>query len=75
MFDTVHYTCPNCGGETSSQTKAGDCTLANYDMYSIPEEIAISFRKYGVPYPCEHCHAIPVFELPKVPRGYFVKGY
>ena len=71
MFDTVRYTCPNCGEEASTQTKAGDCNLNVYTEYDLPDDIAISFIKYGVPYPCESCGESPKFIRP--PLGVFVK--
>jgi len=74
MFDTVQYDCPNCGELASTQTKCGPCALNTYDIYNMPTEIAISFSKYGVPYPCKHCGKTPIFELPKTPQGNFISN-
>ncbi len=31
MFDTVRFTCPQCGGEIRMQSKGGPCILATFD--------------------------------------------
>ena len=68
MFDTVHYTCPNCGEEASTQTKWGPCSLNDYTIDNAPLSILASFEEYGVPYPCKACGETPMFKLVPV-RG------
>lgn len=40
MFDTVHFTCPKCGGKIERQSKAGECRLNDYQDYAVPLSIA-----------------------------------
>ena len=41
MFDEVVIKCPGCGHQCLEQTKAGECTLARWDIYDreCPTEI------------------------------------
>jgi len=45
MFDYVNFKCPQCGEEVTTQSKAGDCTLANYDLYTAPVAIKADLDK------------------------------
>jgi len=50
-YDTFIYNCPNCGKETSSQTKLGECVLRTLVIGS-------TFScdgKYLMKNKCEHC--------------------
>ena len=40
MFDSVIAFCPKCGTELEFQSKAGPCLLRNYNINSIPPNIA-----------------------------------
>jgi len=40
MFDRVWADCPKCGAKVEFQSKAGKCELIDYDMDSVPPEIA-----------------------------------
>ena len=40
MFDTLSVPCPRCGKEIEYQSKAGDCTLADYNLSNVPASIA-----------------------------------
>lgn len=39
MFDSVNVPCPRCGEMLEFQSKAGDCTLAEYRLDNAPPEI------------------------------------
>lgn len=39
MYDTVHLRCKDCGGGIETQTKAGECTLADYGEDDCPESV------------------------------------
>lgn len=58
MFDTVHIACPHCGFRTSIQSKAGDCELAEYEVYEAPLEILADIIKYDMPILCAECSNI-----------------
>lgn len=40
MYDSVIFTCPECGGDIEEQSKASYCTLSRYDSKEIPANIA-----------------------------------
>lgn len=40
MFDTVNVKCNICGNILEFQSKAGECALNIYDIYSVPPTIA-----------------------------------
>lgn len=40
MFDSVIARCPKCGEKVEFQSKAGMCLLKEYNMNSVPPEIA-----------------------------------
>lgn len=40
MYDNVIVYCPYCGGQIEFQSKAGGCTLINYNLDSVPIDIA-----------------------------------
>jgi NMD protein affecting ribosome stability and mRNA decay len=40
LFDTVLFTCPECGEKVEKQSKAGDCYLAEISQSQVPIEIA-----------------------------------
>ena len=41
MYDSVNAKC-SCGADLEFQSEAGDCVLANYNLSSVPPEIAKS---------------------------------
>ena len=53
MFDSVYTRCPQCGkDEVEFQSKAGDCMLAHYTLYTVPAPILADIvSSIG------HCHA------------------
>lgn len=40
MFDSVWVNCPYCDRRIEFQSKAGDCVLADYEISSVPIEVA-----------------------------------
>ncbi len=55
MFDTVYVPC-QCGGRAEVQTKAGECTLRDYDAErGVPAEIAADLN--GQTATCRDCGA------------------
>ncbi len=53
MYDTVTVICPHCGKLAEYQSKAGDCSLANYSKHLVPLEIANDIN--GEFLCCESC--------------------
>jgi uncharacterized protein YbaR (Trm112 family) len=53
MFDTVNFYCPRCGRTLDLQSKAGDCTLVEYDQDSVPLKIAADLCNTSVW--CDDC--------------------
>ena len=52
-FDTVYAQCPKCDHQISFQSKAGNCNLVGYPLYSVPVEIAADL--HGASKACENC--------------------
>ena len=52
MFDRVWVACPDCGHRNEHQTKAGECSLADYEVYNAPPEVAAAVAG---PAACEEC--------------------
>lgn len=40
LFDSLYVPCGNCGKPVEFQSKAGECTMAKYDIYDCPPAIA-----------------------------------
>lgn len=40
MFDSLYVPCGNCGTSVKFESKAGECTLAKYDIYDCPPAVA-----------------------------------
>ena len=40
MFDRVWVACPACGYRNEHQSKAGECSLYDYEVVSAPTEVA-----------------------------------
>ena len=40
MFDWFRYGCPHCGTVISTQSKAGECSLCDYDIGNVPPNVA-----------------------------------
>lgn len=53
MYDTVRAECPKCNGRIEFQSKAGRCSLTNYDLDSVPFGIADDLD--GDTASCEGC--------------------
>lgn len=45
MFDTVFVPCPRCGALKEYQSKAGDCTLEEYNIYDAPLAILADIQE------------------------------
>lgn len=39
MFDRVWSKCPNCGNNIEFQSKAGDCSLHDYNLDTVPATV------------------------------------
>jgi uncharacterized Zn finger protein len=63
MFDTVHIRCPECGTDVEFQSKAGDCTLADYYPLQDETPAVIITDLAGRSSPCEKCGTIITLEL------------
>ena len=44
LYDTVTFRCPGCGERFSDQTKAGSCTLSDYEQDRVPLAIAANMQ-------------------------------
>ena len=65
-FDTLTVRCP-CGGEIKLQSKAGDCTLSEYDLSDVPVEILGALNGCGGPCPkCKRMLTLRVRSLAEV---------
>lgn len=53
LFDTVSIRCPACEHTTEFQTKAGDCTMSNYEGEDVPAKIRDALD--GTREWCSHC--------------------
>lgn len=54
-FDSVYVQCPACGKRTEIQSKAGDCSFGEYQLYNAPP--AILGALHGEIQTCDHCNA------------------
>ncbi len=53
MYDTLTVICPHCGHLVEFQSKAGECTLANYSLETVPIDIANDLKgDYEI---CSNC--------------------
>ena len=57
MFDSVWAPCPKegCTGEAEFQSKSSECLLRNYDIDSVPMEIAVDVSGPGERAGCNKC--------------------
>lgn len=57
MFDSVWFNCPSCGERRSieAQSKAGDCSLHDYETNNVPPKIALDIDGSAVT--CSKCNA------------------
>lgn len=44
MFDSLIVKCPKCGKGVEFQSKAGECLLNDYNLSTVPSEIAIDLN-------------------------------
>src|SRR4051812_14981503 len=40
-FDSVYFTCPNCGAQIEAQSKGGECQLDTYPPDAVPARVAM----------------------------------
>ena len=67
MFDTITFSCPDCGTEMSGQSKSGDCILDTYHHTSVPIDVALDANRHA-PFECE-CGSSWYFDnVPRVPE-------
>ena len=52
MFDTITFYCPSCGKELEAQSKSGECLMYNYNMASVPIDVAQDCNRHA-PFKCE----------------------
>ena len=45
MFDSLLVNCPQCGNQIEFQSKAGECSLAEYSIFNVPPEVALDCSK------------------------------
>ncbi len=53
-FDTVLIPCPVCGVKEKVQSKSGDCSLANYEIGEVPNDVLKDVFDQA-PFVCTHC--------------------
>lgn len=53
MYDDILISCPDCGGDCSTQSKAGPCTLATYTLDAVQPAIADDIQ--GKEVWCDQC--------------------
>ena len=53
MFDSVYFPCLDCGGRVEVQSKAGDCSLREYEPADVPPNVAADIIGEGGE--CESC--------------------
>lgn len=53
MHDTLVISCPRCGEETEFQSKAGPCSMTEYQVYDAP--LAILAVVAGERFDCPGC--------------------
>jgi hypothetical protein len=54
MYDTVIVPCPKCQTKTEFQTKSGECTLAEYTLEDVPEDVLGDINRHA-PATCREC--------------------
>ena len=64
MFDSVIAKCPDCGGRVEFQSKAGDCSLAEYTPDNVPLKIMADID--GEVSSCQKCGRVLKFRIQKV---------
>ncbi len=53
LFDEVCFTCLDCGGRATVQSKAGDCEMHQFSADEVPVEIAADvIGEYAL---CDEC--------------------
>jgi transcription elongation factor Elf1 len=56
LFDTVNFTCPDCGSNVEVQSKAGQCCLADISESEVPKTIAEDIN--GKIVACNECEKV-----------------
>lgn len=44
MYDTLIVKCPDCGSPMEFQSKAGACSLYEYTIHNVPDDVAIDLK-------------------------------
>ena len=68
MFDSLRIKCTNCGHEIEFQSKAGDCTLHDYDIQGLPANIAMDLN--GQSEECEGCGRLNKFRANTITQAW-----
>jgi NMD protein affecting ribosome stability and mRNA decay len=67
LFDRVMGRCPSCGEPMEFQSKAGDCILAEFDIVSVPAEVAKDMHGKG--WQCNRCGKVVYLVLDEEVRN------
>lgn len=62
LFDTVYFTCPECGSSVEVQSKAGLCAIYVFSSSEVPKDIAKDIN--GKIVACNECEK--VFTVEKI---------
>jgi hypothetical protein len=65
MFDMVNFKCPKCEGPIQEQSKAGSCSMQEYDALRVPPSIAADL--VGTDAYCEVCNETFTIMAPAMP--------
>ena len=52
MFDSIYFNCKHCGARIEAQSKSGDCSLTDYEHYSVPINVAQDANRHA-PFECK----------------------
>lgn len=64
MFDSLIVNCPRCGSEVEFQSKAGECSLARYNLWNVPKKIAADLE--GEKEQCTGCMEFVEIKAPSL---------
>lgn len=51
-YDIILFNCRKCGAEMDAQSKSGPCMLDEFDMDSVPEDVAVDANRHA-PFVCD----------------------
>lgn len=63
-YDTIIFTCPNCGNDIAAQSKGGECLLETYSANAVPADVAGNANRH--PIICRKCNTRYVADIPTV---------